>query len=791
MVTWVAALDRKLLRDLRHLGPQAMAIALVMGAGIAMFVMSLFALQSLTQSRQDYYRAYRFGEIFATAKRVPNSVIPQIQEVPGVSAVSTRIVAAASLDLPDFAEPITARMISLPNYQPPLLNDVYLVEGRALEPGHSNELIASQSFMEAHRLSVGDSLKAVINGKQQVMKIVGVGLSPEYVIQIQPGALLPDYKRFGIFWMSERQMAAAFDMDGAFNDVSVTMEKGVQQQAVIDRLDQILERYGCTGAYGRDRQTSHVFLSDEIKQLKTMAIVAPAIFLAVAAFLMHVVIGRIVGLQREQIAALKAFGYSDLEIAWHYLKLVLAVSLVASILGILLGIAMGRGMTQMYAQVYQFPVYEAGVDWRTAVAGFLISALTSSLAASRAIRSVVRLPPAEAMRPEPPASFRPSLLERLGLGVWLPQIFRMILRQLQRKKMKAATAILGIAMSLAVMIVGSFSLDALRYIMKFQFSLAQRQTLAVSFIEDQNAAAIDELRHQAGVVSLQSFRSVAMELKAGHRSRRVGVMGLGGEIDLYRLLNVEEQPVDVPHDGIVLSDKLAQLLEVDPGDALEAKMLGGRRRSGMLVVSAVVTEFGGLNAYMSPASMAEFTGDQRLYSGAFLDVDNLELATLYRQLKEMPTVAGVTIKGAAVRSFEENFAENILTMRTFNVLFSIIIAVGVVYNNARISLSEQSRDLATMRVMGFSRGEVASILLGELGILTVLAIPVGWLLGYGLAGLFVLGLDTEVYRIPLVIDRSTYWVATLVVLVASLLSGLVVLGRLSRLDLVAVLKTRE
>lgn len=791
MVAVVSALDRKLGRDLRHIGPQAFAIALVMGAGIAMFVMALFALRSLTQSQQDYYRSYRFGQVFASAKRVPRSIEPQIQDVPGVSIVSTRVVSAASLDLEDFDEPVTARLISLPDYGPPSLNDIYLVRGRRLDPNRSNEVIASESFVKAHQLDIGDRLKAIINGKQQMLEIVGVGLSPEYVIQIQPGSLLPDYKRFGIFWMSQRQMEAAFDMDGAFNDLSLTIEKGVPQLAVIDRVDAILERYGSTGAYGRDRQMSHVFLSDEIKQLKTMAIVAPVIFLGVSAFLLNVVVARIVGLQREQIAALKAFGYTDFEIAMHYLKLVLAISLVASVLGVLFGLWMGRNMTRMYAQVYQFPVYEAGIDWRTVVGGFAISATTSAFAAIRSIGAVVRLPPAEAMRPEPPASFRPSLLERMGVGAWLPQTLRMVFRQIQRKKWKAMTAIVGIAMALAVMILGSFSLDALRYIMKFQFSLAQRQTLAVNFIEDQTRPAIDELRHQPGVIRVQSFRSIPVELGYQHRSRRIAIMGLGREHNLYRLLNTEEQEVMIPRQGVVLSDKLAGLLQVEPGDRVSVKMLAGNRRQGDVQVSAIVTEFGGLNAYMSPEAMSRFTGDHDWYSGGYLQVDEDQLDRLYRELKQLPQVAGVTIKGAAMKSFEENFAENILTMRAFNVLFAIIIAVGVVYNNARISLSEQSRDLATMRVMGFTQFEVATVLLGELAILTVISIPVGWVMGYGLAALFVQGLDTEVYRIPLVINRSTYWIATLVVMVASLISGLVVLGRLSRLDLISVLKTRE
>jgi putative ABC transport system permease protein len=787
----ISMLDRKLLRDLGHIGSQAAAIALVMAAGVAMFIMALSALFSLSGSKDAYYRQYRFAEVFASAKRVPNSLIARIESIPGVSKVYPRIVAQVSLDVPDMKEPAMGRFISIPDYERPLLNDVYLSRGRTLDPDRANELLISKSFADAHQLKPGDELRAVINGKRQDLEVVGVALTPEYIIQIQPGSLLPDHERFGVFWMSHRQMEAAFDMDGAFNDVSLLMEAGANEQAVISQLDALLEPYGCTGAYGRAQQTSHTYISDEIRQLSTMALVAPSIFLAVAAFLLNVVIARVVGLQREQIAALKAFGYSNWSVGLHYLKLVLIIAFAGAMLGTVFGYVLARMLTTMYSELYQFPTF--GVELRPGIVlgSIAISFVASALGALNAVRRAVSLPPAQAMRPEPPPQYRPTLVERFGLGKFIPQVSRMILRQIERKPVKSGTAILGIGMSVAILMLGSFSLDAIRYIMNFQFRVAQRQQMAVGLIEPSSPQVVYDMRHLPGVSRVQAFRAAATKIRNGHHWRRASILGLDQGGTMFRLLDVNEQPITLPEQGLVLNDKLAKILHVNEGDYVSVSVLEGERPTVDIQVSEIVTEYGGINAYMSRKALHQLLNESDVVSGAFLAVDHQLQETLYHTLKQTPRVGSVTIKTAALQSFEDTIAENILMMRTFNILFSIIIAVGVVYNSARISLSEQSRELATLRVMGFSQYEVSTILLGELAILTLMAIPVGWVIGYLLVAAFVQGLDTEVYRIPLIIERTTYVFAALVVILAALISGIVVQKRIRDLDLIGVLKTRE
>jgi putative ABC transport system permease protein len=784
-------LDQKLVRDLLHMKGQAIAIMLVIASGVATFVMSMCAYASLEWSREYFYREFRFADVFSSARRCPESLIDRIKEISGVAAVEAGLVYDVLLDVPEMVEPATARLISVPDTGEHRINKIYISRGRMIEPTHTGEVVVSEVFADAHGFVAGDKVAAIINGRLQELTIVGVALSPEYVIQVQPGSILPDDKRFGIFWISERDLEAAFDMTGAFNSVSLKLAYGSNVDEVMLHLDRLLKPFGSVGAYNRDQQMSHQYLSDELRQLKGMAIMAPSIFLSVAAFLLNIVISRMISQQREQIAALKAFGYTKVEVGMHYLHLVLLISLTGTVLGTLFGFWMAANITELYQRFYKFPLLEFRVDGMALALAFVLTTTAAILGTWHAVRDVIRLPPAEAMRPEPPASFRPTWIERaLPTGALAPEL-RMVLRNIGRKPFKAGLSVLGISMAVAVIILGSFSLDSIGYMMYFQFQKAQRQDLTVTFVEPATESAMYEMRSLTGVLASETMRSAATQIHFQNRSRRVGIVGLEPDPQLYRLLDVNEQVVAVPEFGIMLSSKLAELLGARRGDLLTIEVLEGKRPTVSVEVTALVEEYAGLNAYMHKQQLHTLLKESNVASGAFLKVDSNRVEEVYHQLERRPGVASVTIKDAVIRSFQKTVAENILVMRSFIIMFAAVIAVGVVYNGARISLSERSRDLATMRVVGFSRREVSTVLLGEIAVFTLVAIPLGWLIGYGLAGWMAMGLDTDNYRLPLVVSRNTYAIATLVVVLATFLSGLVVQRRIRRLDLVAVLKTRD
>jgi putative ABC transport system permease protein len=787
----ISALDRKLFRDLSQMKGQAIAIALVVAAGVATFVNSRTILYSLEVTRSTFYERYHFADVFAKAKRAPDSLIDRLREVPGVAQLETRIVEHVTLDVPGLLEPAVGQLISLPVIRQPALNQVYLRRGRQLSLGRDDQVLASEAFTEANGLDVGDSVVAIINGRRQELQIVGIAFSPEYVFQIKPGDMLPDPEHFGILWMEHEALANAYDMDGAFNDVTFSLQRGAAVEEVIQRVDLLLDRYGGLGAFPRKDQLSHLLLESDIQGLRTVGLIAPTIFLSVAAFLLNVVMTRLTSLQREQIAALKAFGYTNLQIAWHYMKFVLLISLVGGCIGTLAGAWLAHDFTKMFLRVYQYPELVFRVRPNVVANAVLVAGGASFLGALGAILLAVRLPPAEAMRPEPPARYRPTILERIGLGLFVPNVARMVLRQLERHPVKTSFSLIAISLSVAIVVVGNFVRNSVDKTIQTQFYDVQRYDLSVATNEAASTDAIHELASIPGVYHVEPRRAVAARLRFQNHVRRVGIMGLPDDGRLLQLVDKHGHVTRLPPDGLVLSRKLAEVLHVAAGDKIQVEVLQDKRPVVEVPIVALLEDISGLNAYMQIDALNRLMREGPRSSGALMTVDPLYLPAIYRQLKDTPQIASVTVKQSSVDSFRNTIAKNMLHMRMINLTFAIIIALGVVYNGARISLSERSRELATLRVIGFTRREISTILLGEIGTITLLGIPFGLVMGYWFAWILTLFLDQEVFRFPFVIEASTYGLAAGVVLAASVGSALLVRRRLDDLDLIAVLKSKE
>ena len=791
MVARLKALDRKLLRDLWHLRGQMAAIAVVVACGVAIVVTTRTSYSSLLASRAAYYGGYRFADVFAHLTRAPEALRARLAAIPGVAEVDTRIVTEVTLDVPGLVEPATGRLVSIPERRRPMLNDLHLRRGRWLEPGRRDEVMVSEAFAEANGLAVGGTIGAVINGRWDRLTIVGVALSPEYVYEIGTGGLFPDNRRFGVLWMSRDALAPAFEMVGAFNDVSLTLRPGAVEADVIARADRLLERYGGLGAYGRSDQVSARFLNDEIAQNRVSGTVIPAIFLGIAAFLLNIVLARLVSTEREQIGVLKAFGYSDRSVGWHYLKLALVALSLGAVAGIALGLWLAGLTNATYAEFYRFPTFVFRLDWTAVGLALLVTAGAAVVGAAGAVRRVVALPPAAAMLPEPPARFQAGVFERLGVDRLLAAPGRMIARNLERRPVKAALSALGIALAVAILVVGRFFVDAMRYMADVQFRHVQRENLSVVFNTPRPSAVRYEIERLPGVLHAEAYRSVAVRLVAGHRSRRTALLGLDRDGELRRLIGRDLRPVTLPAEGVVLTAKLGEILRVAPGDTITIEVLEGARPVRRAAVAGFVDELLGLSAYMDRRTLNRLLWEGATLSGAFLRVDPLAAPALYGRLKRLPGVAGVASRDAALASFEATLAESIGIITTILIGFAGALAVAMVYNAARIALSERARELASLRVLGFTRGEISLMLLGEQGFLTVAGIVAGLAIGYGfcsvLAGLY----QWELFRIPLIVSTQTYGFAVVVIVFAAAGSGLLIRRRLGRLDLVAVLKTRE
>ncbi|PCJ88960.1 MAG: ABC transporter permease [Thiotrichaceae bacterium] len=785
------AIDKKLWRELWAMRMQALAIAMVIVGGVGIFIMSLSTLDSLYDTRENYYRDHHFAEVFATLKRAPLSLVQRIEEIPGVNKVETRVVAYVNLDVTGFDDPVSGHLLSLPDNSRGLLNQIYLREGRLLEPGHDNEVILSEEFARAHNLQPGDKLRATINGRRKALTVVGHALSPEYIYQIAPGAMFPDYQRYGVLWMARKPLATAYDMDGAFNNVSLTLSKGGNAQDIIDRLDELLKPYGGIGAYARKDQLSNRFLTEELKQQKTIATVFPIIFFGVAAFLLNVVTSRLISLQREQIAVLKAFGYSNFAVGWHYTKLVLMIVCFGIVGGIGVGIWMGKGMSNIYMEFYSLPFMIYVLKPQVIIAATVVSMGVAILGTLYAVRGAARLPPAQAMRAETPAIYHATLLGRLGLQRWFSQPTRMILRHIERRPLKSLLTMLGISMACGTMMVGGFQKGAIKEMVEVQFGLSQRSDLTAIFTEPSSQRSLYSLRSLQGVEHVEGFRAVPAKLQFEHRSYRTSVQGVQADGELMRLLDTELKVIKLPPQGVILTDYLAELLHIQPGDMLTIEVLEGNRPTIQVPVVGLAKEYLGVNAYMQRETLNRLLKEDNAISGAWLKVDKHYQREVYAELKDMPRIAGVVEQKSAIKSFYKTMDETILFFTFITTLLGSSIAFGVIYNSMRIALSERNRELASLRVLGFQRGEVAYILLGEMALLTLVAIPLGLLIGYGLCAYLAFQFDSDLYRIPLVLGKNVYAFATMVVIVSSLISALMIWRNLAHLDMVAVLKSKE
>lgn len=784
-------LDRKLIRDLLHLRGQVIAIVVVIACGAMSYVAMRATRQALLESQRHYYSEYRFADLFAQLKRAPESLGQQIGLIPGVSAFETRVVAEVTLDVPGLNEPATGRLISIPEKRRPMLNYLHLLAGRYLEPGKVDEAIISGAFSTANRLAPGDPISAIVNGKWRRLRIVGIALSPEYIYEIRPGDLFPDPRRFGVLWMSREAIGPIFDLDGAFNDLSLSLAPGANQTAVIQELDRLLERYGGFGAAGRDEHPSHRFISNELDELRVFGTYIPAIFLAVTAFLLHMVLSRLVYTQRDQIGVLKAFGYSNWTIGIHFLKLSLVAVVSGAALGLGLGFYWGRAMASLYAEFFRFPELLYRVDHRVMAWAVVISGGAAVLGALGAVRKAVSIPPAEAMRPEPPARFQAGIFERMGFQRALPLSLRIILRNLERTPIKAGLTTLGISLSIALLFIGFYFFDAVDHLVRVEFQQVLREDITLFFNEARPRAAKYELMRLPGVLEVETFRSVPVRLRNGHRSRRLAIQGMEPGATLRRVIDARQQVYPLPPDGLLLTAKLAEILDLKRGDAVTIEILEGNRRRTRAVVTDTVEDMIGLSAYMESESLHRLAADGGTVSGAHLLLDDREKDRLYKLFKQTPAIQGLLIPEAVLNNFNETMARTIGTSTTITILLACVIAFGLVYNGARIALSERGRELASLRVLGFTKREITVMLLGEQAILTLLAVPLGYLIGYGICALIIAVVDTELIRLPLVLSARTFFYSAGIIMLAAFCSAILIRHRLERLNLIEVLKTRE
>lgn len=784
-------LDHKLWRDLWKIKGQAAAIALVVAVGVALLVMMSGMLSSLKETRETYYERYRLADIFAPVTRAPLGMLDTLAAINGVASVEGRIQGGALLDIQGQALPVRAQAMSLPPYREPRLNGLYLSDGHMLSPGRTDEVIVLDSFAKAHDLQLGDTLSATMHGARRSFQVVGFAMAPEFLFTTAPGEFVPDDARFAVLWMNEDALAAAYDVKGAFNEALLSLERGARVEPVLAAVDAVLDRYGGLGAYERADHMSDRFISEEISGLEATSVAVPPIFMGVAAFLLYIVITRLVQAEREQIGLIKAFGYTDWEVSLHYFKMVLIIAVAGAVMGCLIGIWAGRAMAGIYQSVYHFPFLVFRVDPQSFLLGVSVSILSASAGGMLVLRRVFALTPAVAMRPPAPMDFSRTGAMNERLKGWLDQPSRMVLRRIFRNPSRIMGSVLGIAVGMGLSSAQMSVMSGFDDTLDLTFGVIDRSDVAVSFFEPMPAKSAFDLAHLPGVIEVEPVRAVSAVLRNGLDSYRGGVTGLVPQARLNRAVNKDMSDINMPENGIILARALADILNIEPGETLQVEVLEGKRPVLEVKVASIAETLLGSPAFMRMETLNREMGEWGRVSAAYLRVDSDQLPALYEAVKETPSVAGVSRREDSRAAMQKLMDTGAGAMRYVMAAIAGIITFGIVYNAARIAFGEQARDLASLRVIGFTRGEAAFVLLGELAIVVLLAIPLGIGIGYYLSFLISAGFSTDLYQIPTKFRPDAFGTAAIAVVLASLISGWLVKRDIDKVDLVATLKTRE
>ncbi len=787
----MTVLTTKLLREVRHMSGQLIAIILVIGAGIANYVAFQSTHSSLVRSQQAYYAQSNFADVWVRVHRAPAALRERIMAIDGVTNVDLRVVAPVVIDIPGLPDPASGVVTGVPSQGQPLTNKLAMKSGRWFTEGAESEVIVSYAFAQANRFIEGDTLNIVVNGRWKSFTIVGTALSPEWIIEILPGSLMIDNRRYAVMWMPESVLADLYDMQGAWNSACLDLAAGTADRSVIDQLDAMLQSYGTPGALGRNDQLSHKFLNEEIEQLTLTALIVPLIFLGVAVFLLNISMLRFVSTQRAYIAILKAFGYGNTRIALHYIGFALISVAGGTVVGLSAGAYIGRGLVKLYLEFYRLPTLEFTMPPFVSVGAVILSLISAVLGAVAAVRSIVRLPPAEAMRPEAPRTHHSKLLDAGGFSRYLSPKVLMIARNVLRRPFRAAVSVLAIALAMAILVLGRSFTEMFDSVLDTQFNRIAREDAMITFMTPRSHEVVHDVSALPGVLVVEPFRTAAVYLSVHGKTKRTVIVSADNRSVLHRVVSLRGAHASIPDNGVVCSAYMAQELAITLGDTIHIRQISEGQREQSLVVAGLVDDMMGVQVYASASTISRFLREEGSADGAYLQIDPARMQDFYRDVKELPTIAGVLIREQAIRSFDDNYMQYMDLSTYYIVFFASLIAFGVVFNNARIALSERGGELASLRILGFSRREITLLVIGEQTLLIVVALPLGALLGTLLAMAIPSLVATELFRFPFVASAQVYIMSSATIAAVAAATSIIVWFRIRRLDMIAVLKSHE
>jgi putative ABC transport system permease protein len=792
----LSVLDRKLRREMRKSWGILLAITSIVAVGVACYVEMSSCYTNLVEAQEAFYDQCRMADFSVELKKAPLAELQTLRALPEVVEIRPRIQFYATVDLERVTELLNAQVLSLPDDQRPVINDILLRRGSYFTGARRNEVIVNDAFARRHALRPGQSIHLILNNRRQELFIVGTAISSEFVYLVGPGSIVPDPEHFGVFYLKQTFAEEVFDFDGAANQVVGILTPAARRhpEDLLRRAELLLSSYGVFSTTPRKDQASNRYLSEELKGLATFTFFMPAIFLSVAALVLNVLLTRLTEQQRTTVGTLKAIGYSDWQVFGHFLKFGLAIGLAGGLVGCALGYVLAAWVTGIYGQFYEFPELANRFYWGKSAIGLGISLGCAVVGTLHGARAVLRLMPAEAMRPKPPVQYGKTFLEHLG-RFWQRLGFgwRMVLRDLVRNRVRTVVGIFAAAMGTSILVTGFMMQEAMTYLLDFQFNRVQRSDLDLTFKDERGRDALSEVRRLPGVDYAEPVLDVACTFRHGPYSRRGAVTGLARGAVLTIPRDQQGRAVRIPAAGVVISRKLAEVLHVGVGDELTVRPIQGRREERQVPVVEVIDSYLGMTVYTEIDYLNRIINEEFAITGAQLAIDPrpAQHDSLHRELKQLPAVQAVYARADFVHNLQETVIKTQSIFIGMLIFFAGVIFFNSILNASLVSLSERQREVATLRVLGYGPWQVGGLFLRESMVVNLLGTLLGMPVGYWLCSLLAEAYENEMLRIPVVTSPAVWtWTLALAILFGLLAHGLVQ-REIHRMDWLDALKVKE
>lgn len=795
-------LERRLLRMVRGTWGQFLALVSIVMLGVLIYISMTTAYMNLSRSQQSFYQENEFADYFLQVVKAPQAESKRLADIPGVVKVSGRIQKDISFIKPDGGR----GTLRLTSYSLPVeneLNHIQVVSGRMFAPegGQGIEVLVDPKFAQANHLEQGGRLTVIAGNRELTLNVVGTAVSPEFIYLMKDAAsLMPEPEEFGVLMMPYQQAEQVLNMQGQINQVLLKLAPGADEAQVKAQAEKMLEPYGNLAAYNRDKQLSHVTLKGELEGLRVSSRFLPLIFFLVAAGIQFLLLGRMIKAQRSSIGVMKALGLSNIRIVIHFVSYPVCVSLIGSVLGSIFGIYLASVFSQMYAMFFNLPATIGGINSTAIIYSLVITLLVGISSGLLACRGILGIQPAEAMRAQAPTRGGSIALEKWSF-FWnsLSSAWRMSLRTMFRNRTRFAVTVLGVAGTVIILIMAFFSSDATDYMMERHFSMENRYDFLVTFTAPLKQSEIMYWQQWGEIEQMEPSLQVPVKVSNGLNNRDEGrpeeddsLQGLRVGEKLLGIYSVNGEELTIPEQGVLLNERTARKLRVQTGDWIyvESKLGIGPSHRARLQVAGISQALMGGGSYVSLDTANRLLDESKLFNALMLKVDSEKTEQFKDRLEKMTAVSSVVSRDKEQANWNKMMASMIFFVGVM-ILFGAILGLAIIYNSSLMNFNERKKELASLRVIGFTRREIGSLLFKETALQAITGIVIGLPLGRWLGALYIDAVSTDLYTMPVIIYPQTYFIVAGSTIAFILAGFALVVPKLKQLDLVEALKNQD